>query len=92
MGLEAQNGLLFLSETGIHIICGIVADDASQKISDIIFNWVPIGVQNDNLRQSGSKTIAIDDLPDDEWLKFVWKDFLEAELMHYKFPTDEVRF
>jgi hypothetical protein len=90
MGLEAQHGVLFLSEYSIHVLCGIVVDDPSRKVSDQIFSWTPVNSCQDTTVVSGTKNVAVDDLPDDEWLKVVWKDILEAETSHYRFPMEEV--
>ncbi len=90
MGLESQRAVLFLSEHSIHVLCGISADDPNRKVADQIFSWVPINTTLDSLVLSGSKHCSVDDLPDDEWLKVVWKDILEAETAHYRFPMEDV--
>jgi hypothetical protein len=91
MGLEAQQAVLFLCEYSIHVLCGIVVDDPNRKVSDQIFSWAPINTSLDSTVVSGGKMVPVDDLPDDEWLKVVWKDILEAETAHYRFPMEEVR-
>lgn len=55
-------------------------------MSDAIFSWVP----TDSHANALSASMKIDDLPDEEWLKLVWKDILDAETSHYRFLTEEV--
>jgi len=40
-GLEAQPGILFFSESSIHIINNLQVLDTSKKLSELIFTWIP---------------------------------------------------
>jgi len=100
IGLEAQPGILFFTDTSIHIINGIQAVDTSRKLSELIFTWIAPLTPNssfvtESCNHSQDQIINISEIDnenddDESWIKSIWKYCLESYQVYMKITIDEI--